>query len=370
MTSDALNKELLQLSSLEEYKKLFGTFIPKDSLSFLTENADIDSSSEVFSKWMTGERANSLAIIGNEGCGCAIAQEKLLQLYGQHCKVLTVNLGRYAIANDGIAGTLGEAMGAGRSADMDDLLKVINENDKKVIFLENCHNLFVRKVGGFDALFDLHHLLSFSRAKVFWVTRWSPFAWYYLDKTIGFNDFFDKIIHFKAIESPAIIKWLQERHDTTGFTASFVENDGTPSRTANSWLPSGHQAAMVKGASGNIETACGLWLKSLSSNEPKEIVVTPPIAFDEATLNNLSEEELYFLCSLLFHEEISLDYLAEDMNLTELETRMKIDFLRNKDIVIAGSERTTFTISPTALPSILKILAKKNLINMEDLGGY
>lgn len=370
MASDTLNQELIQSSSMDEYKKLFGTFNPKDSLSFLTDNSDVNDASAVFTEWQKEERSNSLAIIGNEGCGSAIATEKLMQTCGQQCNVLSVNLGRYAIAQDGIAGTLGEAMGCGRSAAMDDLLKVINETDKRVVFLENCHNLFVRRVGGFDALFDLHHLLSFSRGKVFWVTQWSPFAWYYLDKTIGFNDFFDKKMHFKAMENSAIIKWIQQRHDATGFTASFIETDGTPSISSGSWLPIGHENAIGNGANGNIETASSLWLKSMSSKEPKHIEVTPPVAFDEAILNNLSEEEIYLLCSLLFHKEISLDYLAEDMNLTELETRMKIDFLGNKDIVIAGSERTTFRISPRALPAVLKTLAKKNLINMEDLGGY
>ena len=198
MPSEELDQELIQSSSMDEYCKLFGTFNPKDSQSFLADSPQTNEAVTAFSNWMGGDRANSLAIIGNEGCGSLIATEKLMQLYGQESDVISVNLGRYSIAHDGLAGTLGEKLGCGRSSAMDDLLKVINESSKKVVFLDNCENLFVRKVGGFDALFDLHHLLSFSRKKVFWVTRWSPFTWYYLNKTIGFNDFFDNKLHFLA----------------------------------------------------------------------------------------------------------------------------------------------------------------------------
>ena len=182
--------------------------------------------------------------------------------------------------------------------------------------------------------------------------------------------FFDRKLHFKALDSSTITRWLQQRHDTTGFTASFTTVDKEPVISTNGWLPASHQTAISRGSKGNIKTACSLWLKSIHSAESKHIVAVPPTVFDESILNSMSEEDLYLLCSLLFHKEISLEYLSEDMNLTQLETRMRIDFLQNKDIVKIALKTATYSISATALTAVLSILAKKNLINMEELGGY
>ena len=146
-------------------------------------------------------------------------------------------------------------MGCGRSAAMDDLLKHVNESEKKVVFLENCHNLFVRQVDGFDALYDLHHLLSFSRNKVFWVAGWNPYTWYFLDKTIGFNQFFDKTITFRALDDERIIQWLQHRHDSTGFTIEFKGESGDRIEPNGNWLPEGYKSSILAGANGNIKTS-------------------------------------------------------------------------------------------------------------------
>ena len=127
MPSEVLNKELIQSSAIDEYHKLFGIFSAKDSLSLLADNPLIKRANQTFSSWSGGDRANSLAIIGNEGCGCNIAAEQLLQSFGQDHETLTISLGRYAIVHDGLAGTLGERLGCGRSASMGDLLKVINQ---------------------------------------------------------------------------------------------------------------------------------------------------------------------------------------------------------------------------------------------------
>ena len=87
--------------------------------------------------------------------------------------------------------------------------------------------------------------------------------------------------------------------------------------------------------------------------------------FDTESMNDLTEEDLYILCSILFHHEISLDYLSEDMNLTGLETRMRVDRLKNRNIIESAGNRTTFTIAPLALSTTLKVLSKRNLVNLE-----
>jgi len=362
------NKEPInETNSCDNYKKLFGKFIAKEATSLLSGNKKYAASQNLFTNWLNGARTNSLAITGNLGTGSFITTECMKAFCSQQCKVLTVPLARYSIAHDGLAGTLGEKMGGRREAAMDDLLKVINEGDKIVIFLENCENLFVRRVGGFDALFDLHHLLSFSRKKVFWVTNWSPYSWYYLDKAIGFKNFFDSQISFQAIDSISIIKWLQQRHDSTGFTASFLTEDKSKADSSKGWLPKEHEKTLLASGNGNIKTACDLWLDSInSSKENKHIEIIPPKQFNKSVIDELKEEELYVLCSLLFHKEISLDYLSEDMNLTPLQTRMIIDRLCDKNIVYSKEDRTKFTIALSALPSVLQLLAGRNLINIDE----
>src|SRR5690606_30248251 len=61
------------------------------------------------------------------------------------------------------------------------LLKQIKALEPRVIFLNNCHGLFLRRIGGFDGLQALFNIISLSDQVHFYVLTFNVFAWSYVN---------------------------------------------------------------------------------------------------------------------------------------------------------------------------------------------
>ena len=354
---------------LEEYRIAFNSFKPKDPQGLLPENQGVQKVEEQFVKWRAGARDNSVALVGTSGSGSCITLEALQRKFSRNVKCTTVALDRYSIAHDGLPGALGSELGCGRSAGMDDLLKSLSEQESQVIFLQACHNLFIRRVGGFSTLYDLHHLLSFTRGKVLWVTQWSPYTWHYLDRTIGFASYFDMVVRFGPLPLATLIQWVKGKHEATGFAVNFDGLAGEVLAEEGQWLPKEHQPYLEKAAVGNIDAACSVWLQRAELGEDSNVRVGFFPEFNGDAVEKLGEEDFYILCSLLIHREISLEYLAEDMNLSELDARMRLDHLANRGVVQYNKTSSCHSIEPAAQPTVVNALRKRNLIDVKEPNG-
>ena len=354
---------------LEEYKRAFGSFKPKDPQSLLPDNRGVKEVEEQFLKWRSGATDNSVALVGTPGSGSCITLEALQRKFSRQVSCTSVALDRYSIAHDGLPGALGAELGCGRSAGMDDLLKSLSEQESQVIFLQACHNLFIRRVGGFSTLYDLHHLLSFTRGKVLWVTQWSPYTWHYLDRTIGFANYFDMVVRFGPLPIENLVQWVKLKHEATGFAVDFDGLAGEVYPEEGNWLPKEHLPYLEKAAMGNVEAACSVWLQRAELGENNNIRMGFFPVFDSEPVEKLGEEDFYILCSLLIHREISLEYLAEDMNLSELDSRMRLDHLANRGVVQYNRATNSHSIEPAALPAVVNALRKRNLIDVKEPNG-
>lgn len=65
---------------------------------------------------------------------------------------------------------------------------LLPENSKRIVLLDNCHFLYMRKVGGFEALYEFLDMIS-SRKRIF-ITTWNLYSWNYLDASFGLAKYF------------------------------------------------------------------------------------------------------------------------------------------------------------------------------------
>ncbi|HII01431.1 TPA: hypothetical protein HA351_07220 [Methanosarcinaceae archaeon] len=65
---------------------------------------------------------------------------------------------------------------------------LLPENSKRIVLLDNCHFLYMRKVGGFEALYEFLDMIS-SRKQIF-ITTWNLYSWDYLDASFGIGKYF------------------------------------------------------------------------------------------------------------------------------------------------------------------------------------
>jgi hypothetical protein len=62
------------------------------------------------------------------------------------------------------------------------------DDEKKIVILDNCHLLYMRKPGGFDIFYEFLDMISFQE-KVF-VTTWNYYTWKYLNEAFGLGRYF------------------------------------------------------------------------------------------------------------------------------------------------------------------------------------
>ena len=70
---------------------------------------------------------------------------------------------------------------------------LLPENLKQIVLLDNCHFLYMRKVGGFEVLYEFLDMIS-SRKQIF-ITTWNLYSWDYLDASFGIGKYFPVQIH-------------------------------------------------------------------------------------------------------------------------------------------------------------------------------
>lgn len=358
---DAVNDTGQVETGREDYVRRFRAHVPVEADRAVGQDTALVALDEAVTAWRSGAEIGGVAVIGGTGSGAPQVLAGLGARLGSGATCATVALDRYDVLHDGLAAALGRSLGCGRVVSADELISCLGDTERRVVVLEGCHNLFVRRVGGFAALYDLHHLMSATRGRILWICSWNPFTWYYLDRTLGLARYFDRVLRFGPVPLAAVESWIRARHDATGYT---LDLPGLGTEPDGPWLPGPLRTGLERGAAGDLDVAESLWLRSVEHVTPALQRVTVPrlLPFDGGKLSDVRRDELYMLCSLLYHRDILLDYAAEDMNLDPIDARCYLDHLVSRGIALASAPGGRYRIDPLAEPAVVGLLIRKNLM--------
>lgn len=72
------------------------------------------------------------------------------------------------------------------------------EDTKRIVLLDNCHFLYIRKPGGFDIFYEFLNVIS-SQNRAF-ITTWNTYSWKYLNEAFEIWKYFPVQIYIPAFE--------------------------------------------------------------------------------------------------------------------------------------------------------------------------
>ncbi|MGB9939372.1 hypothetical protein [Methanosarcina sp.] len=84
------------------------------------------------------------------------------------------------------------------------------EDTKRVVLLDNCHFLYIRKPGGFDIFYEFLNMIS-SQDRIF-VTTWNLYSWRYLDKAFELGKYFPLQVLIPPFEKEDIRSLILKRY--------------------------------------------------------------------------------------------------------------------------------------------------------------
>lgn len=85
------------------------------------------------------------------------------------------------------------------------------DDAKKIVILDNCHFLYMRKPGGFDIFYEFLDMIS-SQNRIF-VTTWNIYSWKYLNEAFGLGKYFPVQIFIPAFEKENLRLFILRRYE-------------------------------------------------------------------------------------------------------------------------------------------------------------
>lgn len=85
------------------------------------------------------------------------------------------------------------------------------EQSKRIVILDNCHFLYMRKVGGFEIIEELLKLIE--NPDIMFITTWNLYSWKYLDEVLKIGKFFPVQISLPKLTADEIKESILSGYD-------------------------------------------------------------------------------------------------------------------------------------------------------------
>ena len=295
--------------------------------------AFFDEIKSQFERWSNTKSEGSIALVGASGMGKTTVLRMLEAELGEavmHGRVMTKVTGEKQMVS-----TLARALGIdGELTTGKEIVAALQSEERRIIALDDCHNLFLRKIGGFRAWEAFTQVVSESCDNVFWVCSFNEAAWEYL------NDISDRVGYFRQVVT--MPPWTDEdirrliltrarrsryRPNFTDLLVSRVE--GVNVSTQIIGTAHGYFRLLWDFTSGNPRLATHFWLRSLVPDvEKRRIRVHLFDSPSVSELEDLSDDIAFVLAGIVEHENVTADELATICNMPEEFCRFALRYLR------------------------------------------
>lgn len=238
--------------------------------------------------------------------------------------------------------------------------------EKKVIFLDNVHNLFIAEVGGFSAYKEFLNFINETKDLYFWVAAFNTQAWEYLESVLG------KHQYFRVVES--IPRWNEEMlknlvlgcHGSTGYKCTFDEwisvlTNNKSTQTQFSDIEEKYFRLLWEKARGNPGVAKEIWLKSLSAIDETRVEAGPPAELDFADISSLLDDAHFAYAALVRHENLSVAEAALATNLPLPIIKQAFHRGAEENLLYSPSPGR-YCLAPAWLYPVIKFLKGKNFL--------
>lgn len=95
--------------------------------------------------------------------------------------------------------------------DNKDQIPLLGDSNKIMIF-DNCHYLYMRKIGGFDVIEEFLNMML-SSDEILYITTWNIHSWNYLHRVLGIGKYFPVQVNIPSLNSADMKEFLLSAYD-------------------------------------------------------------------------------------------------------------------------------------------------------------
>ncbi len=360
----------------EDYRKHF-TFAPLQSdelfVGFDEELALVD---QAIQRWEDG-LTSSFILYGQRGSGKTTLLNMVQQrLFDEDQAVFRAAVDDKIVRVEALVHYLCGLLEIDEVDDIDTLAQRLLADPPKAIILEGCHNLFLRKIGGLEAMRHLLWLIARTNHHVLWGLCMGRYARDYLTKFLSLDQLFHFEVEIAAWQPNELRQLLLLRHDQSGYSHSFLIDKGLEKilrRRLRHWRrveePAVQEALegiffeeLAEASGENILVALYYWLRALQASGRDHYAVQPLRELDLGLIKQATLEQAFILAAVLHHDNLSAQETAEILDANVIQTRLMLEILDNYNILDFDPDMRRYRVNPLVLHAVSTMLRERNLL--------
>lgn len=313
--------------------------------------------------WLEGETSEDLfMLVGHRGIGKTTSLKMIfdsIQIEDKFFRWIKPKICEPTDLFDLISEIFGKKI-----CSIEDFLQAEAALDQKVVLvIDDIHNLFIGKVGGFEAYRLFIDLVSLRTTKIFWCLSANSHAWTYLKGVFGEEHFYGQVYKMRMWSDSEIQSLILARHQMSGYSQYF-DRSITAYGTGNLL---GEQVEtqffrLLWGQSrGNPRSALMYWISAVAQTGDSEIHVGVPRFINPERVGTMSNDALIVLAALARHDSLTLEELTEVTRIDQLVVRKVLIESENKELVWSDEQRRV-RISSRGQNAIDYFLLGKNFL--------
>lgn len=323
-------------------------------------------------RWKLEHRVGSVALIGESGVGkTTLINQLCVQLKDDDAFELTQatffeKLTTIEATMDFICDLFGLPQEINDKAT---LVEALRQCKPRLLLLDDCHHLFMRKISGFSALEFFLEVVSLSDERHFWVLTFNRFAWYYLTRVRRREHFFGRVLTIDPWSETQIQELIWMRNLTTGVSLNFTDLVVTHQASSGDDFSyevvkssRGYFRLLHEFCKGNPRVAMIYWLRSLKlSDDPETLQVVlfrqPP----QRIAASLPDDYWFALTALAQHGALMPSEISQIINAEHGFCEMAVDYFDQLGVVRLDARRRA-SLTPLHFRQVIRYLADSNYL--------
>ena len=350
------------------YRRLFAPDPNLEAELYVARSTESQTLEKAYSNWIKGRFA-SVAIIGEKGSGRTTLIKQFFN--NQLIQVRWLNPETIIYTQTDLLPFLAQIPELSGSDSIETLIsKANNIKMPVVVVVGNIQKLFMKRVGGFDALEGLFRIISETGKSIFWVCSVTKYTWQYLNKSANIADRFAYVIPLSNLNEDEINHAILKRHSISGFTLRFKPTKKLKSNNKYKRTPENKRGEIAKTdffdhlnefTGSNLSLAFLFWQRATLKVTEKKITVGYNEHHDYSFLSKYPDFKVFTLHALLLHDGLTITQHAELFS--KKESYSLSHFLLLEDDGIVFNKKGTYILNPLLYRQVVNLLKAKNFIH-------
>jgi hypothetical protein len=351
----------------QDYLDWFDLDAPTDpTLLVEPSNGIVEEIESTVDAWLHEEAGeHSLALYGDKGSG----KSSLLRVMERDsglCRIQRIVVPPKLCTREAVLQFFGAQLGVDLSNGLEPLLQADVEFKKTLVLVDEAHNLFLAKLGGFDGYRAFMELVNGPTSNLFWCVAFNRRSWRYLSGVLGGAESFRKAIDVPPLGDEDVERLIMTRHRRTSYRLAYDAIIRATQSEDDSGAVEQVEAQFFRllwGQSrGNPRAAIVLWTGALTAQRNGRLKVGVPQFQPVKSLERLGDDAWFVYSAILRHENLAADEAAVVTNLPLSVVR---DALRIgiESRAIARGANDRYRVTPAAQFYLTQLLLGKNFIH-------